>query len=256
LYKKFIFHILLPTLAFANEDPCENLLAVLNRPTVSDSVCVVKPGEVIIEAGFQYEDSYPDSGHFNTLPSAQVRFGLPYSNEFNILPPNYIHQYGENNGYTATIMNFKHQFFNEALFGFSAEAGVTLPTGDADFGSDGWGGTVNGIINYNLTPDFSISLMLGVSSLTVSSNAGGDRYNTVNPDLVFAWQCLENLQVYAEFYGQTKTGPDQSSGFNGDAGLQYLPTDNIELDIEFGQRFSGELGNFARYIGAGGGIRF
>jgi putative salt-induced outer membrane protein YdiY len=98
--------------------------------------------------------------------------------------------------------------------------------------------------------------MVGVTTATTSESDGGGRYNSFNPDLILTWQCLSNLQLYAEVYGQTKTGPGQSNGFNGDTGIQYLLTDHIELDVEYGQRFNGQLDGFARYVGAGAGFMF
>jgi opacity protein-like surface antigen len=258
-YSITLFSLMLPTLCLGEppiNDPCDNFLSVLNRPTVADSVCVVKPGKVIIELGTQYQDLYPGNNHGINFPDSQFRFGLPGSNEFTLLPPNYIRYNGEISGYTATVLGLKHQFPNENNLNYTVEGIFTLPTGDRNFGSDGLGVALNGIVNYGFTAAFSVAMMVGITSETTSSNAGGDRFTSFNPDLVFSWQVNDNLQIYAETYGETKTAPHAGSGFNADAGIQYLPSPNIELDIEYGQRLSGELGGFAHYLGAGGGIRF
>jgi hypothetical protein len=247
-----LFLVLLPLLSFAEEDPCASLLAVLNRPTVADSVCSVKSGKIIVEGGFQYQATYPDSGYQSNFPAMDLRIGLPDLNEVSVLLPYYIWK----TGYTATVLQFKHQFSPNGPWVYAAEGFLTLPTGSKENGSEGFGYTLNGIVEYNFTETLSLSFQYGLSSLTASSNAGGGRYFSVNPDLVFAWQPLDPLQFYVEVYGQSKTGPEESGGFNADAGIQYLISEALEIDLEYGQRLSGELGGFARYVGAGLGVRF
>ena len=94
--------------------------------------------------------------------------------------------------------------------------------------------------------------MLGFATQTTSVDAGGERFNSFNPDFLVSWQTSSNFQLYAEFYGQTKTSPENSDGYNADGGFQYLLTENIEIDIEYGVRLAGELGGFSHYFGAGG----
>jgi hypothetical protein len=257
--KWILLLLFLPSLSLADpatDDNCANLLAVLNRPTVSDSVCVVKPGQTIVELGTQYVNSYPNSGHSWNYPEMQVRFGLPGSNEFTFLAPNYIDTLNGEQGFTPWVVGGKHQFPAAGKWQYTVETYITTPTGDSDFGSQDWGLALLGIVNYNITDVFSVEFQLGLTTETTAISSGGERYNSINPDLVLAWQWFKSLQLYAEFYGQTQTAPGQGSGFNADAGIQYLPVDNIELDLEYGQRLSGELGNLARYIGAGVGLRF
>ncbi len=250
--------LLLPTVLWA-DDPCASLLAVLNRPTVADSVCAVKPDQVILEAGVQYQTLYPGEGTAINLPELQTRFGLPAGNEITVLLPLYVIQYGLDEpvqGVGATSLGFKHQFPVRGQWIWAAEGLVTLPSGSEALGSDGTGAAVNGIVNYTFNSALSLAFMLGVTTATTSSSAGGERYTSVNPDLVFTWQINDVFQWYAEAYGQSKTGPHQTDGYNADTGFQYLPLEFLELDIEYGQRISGELGGFQRYIGVGGGIRF
>lgn len=252
-----------PILSLADpiaDDPCASLLAVLNRPTVSDSVCAVKPWKFIAEVGTQYQNTYPEQGDLMNAPEAQLRWGLPGLNEITLLPSNYVDIFSSDgsgqSGFTATSLGFKHQFPNFGKLSYAAEGLFTLPTGSDALGSDGLGFAANGIVNYNFTDIFALSLMLGYTTATTSTDSGGGRYSSFNPDLVFAAQTSENLQFYIEVYGQSKTSPDQSSGFNADGGVQYLISENIELDLEYGQRISGELAGFANYVGAGTGFRF
>lgn len=97
--------------------------------------------------------------------------------------------------------------------------------------------------------------MFGVSSQTQAINDGGKRYTSVNPDLVLSWT-KEKISVYGEIYGQSKTGPQNGSGFNADAGILYLIRKNIVIDLEAGHRLSGVLGGFSHYVGTGISIQF
>lgn len=261
-YKKFIFLLLLPNMGFADaisEDPCASFLAVIDRPTTASSVCAVKSGQVVASMGFQYKEHYPENGNSHNFPQPVVRFGLPASNELLILPSDYITQHvaGETqSGYAATAVGLKHQFAPLAKLIYAGKGILALPSGDSNFGSDGLGFALNGIASYDLTTAISLTLMLGFSSQTTAANEGGERYDSFNPDLVISWQPKDVLQLYIEFYGQTKTGPEEAEGYNTDAGIQYLLTEDIEVDVEYGQRLSGELNGFSHYVGFGGGVRF
>ena len=264
LKKKYLLFFLFPSVCLADPslaDPCTNLFALLNRPTVLDSPCAVKSGDAMIEAGYQFQTLYPENGQGNNFPEALLRFGLPGLNELAVLMPNYVDNHlddaDELTGSTATVVTLKHQFpIYQQKWVYAAESAFTLPAGNDAFGSDALGVTLNGIVNYDFTPDISATLMLGVSSLSASPNDGGQRYTSFNPDLVLSWQTTHNSQIYAEVYGQTKTYPNEHSGYNTDVGIQYLLTENIEVDAEYGRRISGQLGGFSNYYGVGGGIRF
>jgi hypothetical protein len=261
----YILLFLLPGLCYAQSntaqpDPCADLLAVLNRPTVADSVCSVKPGKVIIESGVAYQSLSANDGHGFDLPETLIRFGLPLGNEINVFVPNYIRQNstedGTISGSTATIVGLKHQFLARNKWVYAAESIFTMPSGSDNFGSNAMGFAVNGIVDYSFTSSISATFMAGLTSETVSYHDGGGRYNSFNPDLVLDWEPTNNLQFYVEIYGQTKTAPEEHDGYNADVGIQYLITKNIEVDVEYGHRLTGELAGFSHYFGVGGGIRF
>ncbi len=75
------------------QNPCGGpsaLLAILDRPTVSDSACAVPLGQVVLELGYQHADVRGiGGGRADNYPQAELRFGLPGNNEFKILPSNY-----------------------------------------------------------------------------------------------------------------------------------------------------------------------
>ncbi len=250
-------------------DPCAGplgLLAVLDRPTVSDSACAVSAGHVVIEMGFQHADSRgPGSGKTDSYPQAEVRVGLPGRNEFVILPPNYSRQKtdafsgfpsGEIAGSSAVTLGLKHELGYTNKWLGAVEALFTLPSGGSAFGSQGFGAAFNGIAAYSLSEEVGLSLQVGISSQTDPALAGGGRFTFFSSNFVATWQPADRLQLYGEMYGQSSTGPGEGAGYNADAGIQYLITPSWEVDLEEGVRLAGNLGGFTHYLGAGMGFRF
>jgi hypothetical protein len=250
-------------------DPCAGpagLLAVLDRPTVSDSACAVPSGHVVLETGFQHADVRgPGSGAADNYPQAEIRVGLPGRNEFVLLPPSYNRQKAdafsgsppqEIAGSSAITLGLKHELGYTGKWLGAVEALFTLPSGGSAFGSKGLGAAVNGIAAYSLSEEIGLSLQLGISSQTNPALAGGGRYTFLSSNLVATWQPMERLQFYGELFGQSSTGPDEGAGYNADAGIQYLITPSWEVDMEEGVRLAGNLGGFTHYIGAGMGFRF
>jgi hypothetical protein len=132
----------------------------------------------------------------------------------------------------------------------------TPPSGDANFGAAGTEVILNGILEYTLDT-VSLTCMMGITTQTQSRNNGGGRSNSFNPDFVITWLPKDSkCQYFAEIYGQTQTAPGQGAGFNVDGGIQYLIKSYFLVDVEFGQRLVGTLGDFNQYVGAGFGIMF
>lgn len=243
-------------------DPCLNLLNVLDRPTFSDSACSAASGHAVLELGFMRADIRGEGGgSANNYPEAELRVGLPGGNEFKVLAPNYASQMAgtpeqASSGLSATSIGFKHELgYTEKWLG-AAEAVLTLPSGNDDFGSRGLGATVSGIAAYSLTDRIGLSLQLGLSSQTDPVSAGGRRFMSFNQFFTATWDPSDRLQFYGEVFGQTKTARDEGAGCNFDGGVQYLLAKDLEVDAEEGVRLSGNLGGFTHYYGAGMGFRF
>lgn len=250
-------------------DPCSGpsaLLAILDRPTVSDSACAVPPGQFVLEMGFQHANVRGlGGGAADNYPQAAVRFGLPGRNEFVLLPPNYNRQRThavsvspaqESAGLSAVTLGLKHELGYTRHWLGAVEVLFTLPSGGSAFGSRGLGVAFNGIAAYALSEQIGLSLQLGMSSQTNPVFAGGGRFTSLTSILVTTWQPVERLQLYGEIFGQSSTGPGAGAGYNADGGVQYLITPWWEVDMEEGVRLAGDLGGFTHYFGAGMGFRF
>lgn len=248
--------------------PCggpSGLLGLLDRPTVGDSTCVVPQGMTVVEAGATAGSLYgPPDGRVDTLPNLELRWGLPDDSEFVWLPPNFQYQSvdGEPGSARATVrglgpttLGVKHELGDTEDWQWTAEALATLPSGDSTFGSHGLGGALNAIVSYGNGP-VGVSLMVGATSQTEPTAAGGRRFQSFNPDLVITWAPTSRLQLYGEIYAQSHSGYGQSWGTDADGGLQYLVTPHLEVDLEEGMRIQGNLGGFAHYTGIGIGLMF
>lgn len=246
--------------------PCSGpsgLLGQLDRPTVGDSTCVVPRGMTVIEAGATVGNLYGrPGGNVDTLPNLELRWGLPGDSEFVLLPPNFQYRSVDAaprlpaatvGGFGPTTVGIKHLVGYSDSWQWTDEALVTLPSGDSTFGSHGVGVALNAIVAYGDGP-FGISLMVGVTSQTASSAAGGQRFQSFNPDLVVTWQSTARLQFYAELDGQSHSGYRRGWGSDADGGVQYLLTPDFEVDLEEGVRIQGSLGGFANYTGVGLGL--
>lgn len=242
-------------------DPCGGpsaLLAILDRPTVADSPCVVPDRHVVLELGAQRAVNRDGSHGFN-FPEAEFRFGIPGDNELVLLPPNYARQMGSGavvSGAGPTVAGIKHELGYTSHWLGAVEGLVTLPSGSAAFGSRGTGVAFNGIAGYSPTSNTGLSMMLGISSQTLPPQAGGGRYTSINPDFVGTWAPTQRFQFYGEVYGQSRTGPHLGAGWNTDGGIQYLLTPSIEVDAEIGVRLAGNLGGFRYYGGVGLGLKY
>ena len=246
-------------------DPCTGFLAIIGRPTVSDSPCAVPAGRVVLEVGFQRAKLRGPGGTADNYPEAVVRIGLPGKNEFVFLPSNYNRQKtqaGQNSpsenisGLSAVTIGFKHELGYDRRWLGAAEALLTLPSGGESFGSEDFGAAFNGIVSYSVSEQVSLSLQLGVSSQTTPALAGGERFTSVISNIVATWQPLERLQFFGELFGQSSTGPGEGAGYNADGGVQYLLAPAWEIDLEGGLRVSGNLGGLNHYFGMGIGHQF
>lgn len=232
------------------ESPCNGLLSLVNRPSFADSACVVPMDHAVFEMGAQFLSL--NEGYGLNIPSLQARFGLPGNNEAFFFVPTFLRVTEPvMSGFGPAAFGMKHELAHSKSWVASLEGIVITPSGSGNFGSDGYGGIINGIYSYNITSKLNILIQLGGSTLTTSRNAGGKRFNSFNQNISLAFQPNEKVQFYTEVFGQTHTAPDQGAGYIVDGGIQYLIRKNIMIDLEVGQRISGNIGGIKNFIGTG-----
>ena len=108
-----------------------------------------------------------------------------------------------------------------------------------------------------MTDALSVEFAPGVSSFTsLSGNGSPHRFFSFNPDFVAAYQFTPSFQLYGEFFRNSIQGAGLSGNYWFDGGFQYLITNNIEIDAEYGVFLDPPSESSGHYIGFGTGFMF
>ncbi|HAT2114424.1 TPA: transporter [Legionella pneumophila] len=256
-----------------------DMLSFLERGGIATNPCVVPPRSVLISSGYQYQQLIGEGIQHN-FPAAAIQLGLPGYFEVDLLLPNYINQTVDPRiGFSQTQLIVNHVLWFNDKWVVTASGTFIFPSGSASFGSPNPGGGVIGILSYNFNSQLNLTGNLGITSQSAHKNNrspkcriyltgnlgitsqsepsydGGQSYTSVNPDLILSWT-KNKISLFAEIYGQSKTAPDEGSGYSTDAGVLYQVKKNIVIDLEVDQRISGLLNGVERYYGGGITIQF
>ena len=238
---------------FAEGALCQDpgILDLTDRGSVTDTPCTVPKKDILIEGGYQLQTLIPNNTLSN-YPQTQLVFGLPGRTELFADAPNYnIQTNPDLLGFSAVSLGAKTLFFSGESYAIAGQGIITIPGGSHNFGSPGTGYTANAIGTYKLSRLFSIASMVGGSSTTEPSVAGGGRFNSFNYSASLGFAPIEQLSFFGELFGQTKTSPDTNDGLDGDFGLLYAVAENVSLDAEYANRINGDIGGYRNYVGAG-----
>ncbi|MCL4427680.1 MAG: hypothetical protein M1276_01610 [Deltaproteobacteria bacterium] len=108
-----------------------------------------------------------------------------------------------------------------------------------------------------MTNALSVEFAPGISSFTKLSGGGNPhRFFSFNPDFVAGYQFTPSFQLYGELFRNSIQGTGVSGNYWFDGGLQYLLTQNIEIDAEYGVFLDPPSDSSGHYIGFGTGIMF
>ena len=243
------------------------LLSVLDRPTISDSVCSVKKNKLLAELGYNYEIETGNEFHrLTTLPQPEIRYGTGHNIELKLFPPNYIYQSKHSvnrtdifKGYSDAGLGTKYEFGYGEKWGVAADTAITFPSGTNGFSSssNGTGVTLNGILAYNVNPDIGIGFQFGLFHLF--NPVYSLQETSINPIVVASDQLneiTEKLQIYAECYNSIDVMRDSGIASFIDTGVQYLLSPNVEVDLLAGHNLTDIPYNNTTYFGFGTGIEF
>jgi hypothetical protein len=240
------------------------LSAVVGRPTQTTSACTVKPGQVLIESGYQSQtvDVADGSYTYQTAPSATIRIGTGLRNvEFQVLPPSAI----RSAGVTATSdvgAGLKWQIGSTPSFGYGVNVIATAPTGsDPGASANGLGSANAATYVYNANVQGALGKIFGYgATLSVDQLASGAptavRYTSVLPSADLTVSLPSSFGLALEAYRQSNgEGPGTPGHTWFDAALTK-DTGNAQLDLNYGMsnRISpapGAPGVRRRYVGFG-----
>jgi hypothetical protein len=182
--------------ALGNNDPCTSLSAIVTRPTVTNSVCTVRPNHVLIETGYQNTTA---SGGGNTVayPQSLIRVGTAIpALEVDVAPPSLVRTNagGLTTGTTDVGAGLKYVFGYTPKFNYGGQIFVTAPTGLNGFSAGGSQTTYALQAGYTLSPVFSIAGAAQQASLT----NGTARWTSFFPSIVVSASLPNSTSLFGE----------------------------------------------------------
>ena len=155
--------------ALGNNDPCTSLSAIVTRPTVTNSVCTVRPNHVLVETGYFNTTSSTGGGNTVTYPQTLIAVGTKVpALELDFTPPQLTRTSagGTVTGATDIGAALKYVFGYSPKFNWGGQVFFTAPTGSKAFSANGTNATYALNAGYTLTPVFSLATKLATNSLT------------------------------------------------------------------------------------------
>lgn len=125
--------------ALRTNDPCTSLSAIITRPSVTNSVCTVRPNHVLVETGYTNTTTL-GAGNTVTYPLSLIRVGTKIPGlEFDLTPPSAIRTSagGLLSGTTDFGAGLKYVLGYTPKFNYGVQASFTAPTGSHAFSANG-----------------------------------------------------------------------------------------------------------------------
>jgi hypothetical protein len=219
--------------ALGNNDPCTSLSAIVTRPTVSNSVCTVRPNHVLVETGYQNTSA---SGGGNTVlyPQTLIRVGTAIpALEFDLAPPSAARTNigGVTTGTTDIGAGLKYVFGYTPKFNYGGQIFVTAPTGANGFSAGGTQTTYALQAGYTLNPVFSVTGVTQMASLT----NGAARWTSFIPSLVLSASLPNSTGLFAEIAQFSHaTGPATPTRTQYIFGAYHDVGQRLQLDASVG----------------------
>ncbi|HEX3550022.1 MAG TPA: hypothetical protein VHT53_06575 [Candidatus Elarobacter sp.] len=182
---------------FGPNDPCTTLSAIVSRPTVTNSVCTVRPNHVEIETGYLNATASSGGGNTVTYPQALVRVGTVVpALELDLTPPQVTRTSASGivTGTTDAGAGLKYVFGYSPKFSWGGQAFFTAPTGTNGFSANGTDATYALNAAYTLTPVFAVATTLAANAQT----DGLRRWPSFVPSFVVTAALPNNTSLYGE----------------------------------------------------------
>ena len=184
--------------AFGPNDPCTSMPAIVTRPTVTNSVCTVRPNHVEIETGY-LNTTTPGAGNTVTYPQTLIRVGTKIpALELQVAPPQLVRSSA--GGPPTTLgssdvgAGLKYVFGYTPKFNYGGQVFFTAPTGTNGASANGSTSVYALNAGYTLSPVFSLATTLQSQSLT----NGVQRWSSFVPSFVGSAALPNSTGLYAE----------------------------------------------------------
>lgn len=223
-----------------------------DRPGFSTGTYTVEPGLTQLELGFQssYGNNAGDPDTF-TAPLVNLRVGLNATTELNILLDGWSRERTGSSTVTSTsdvLVGAKHRLLQADQYNLSLLGFVSLPTGNVP--DAGYFTPFVGLLwDYEINSDVSAFGTLQFISFVED----GERSNNFQPAVGLSFSHTDRLSSYVEYYRDMSLNLSTTDADVVDAGVAYLLTDDIQLDINAGYAIDRDSDDF---IGVGFALRF
>ena len=220
---------------------------VTDRPDQTESATVVSGGAVQVEMGYLFaRDGGVDRYE---VPGTLVRVGLGGRTELRVGHAG-VAGGAEGRGAGDSMLGAKINLIGHAD-GWRPElailGGISLPTGDHEFSSNGVDPSFLLSLAYELSP--GLSLGANVGSAWESSSEESGREATLLYSLVLGGGVTDRLGVFLELFGDWLTTGANATGVSVDGGFTFLLADLVQFDLYVGRGLRGI--NDDAFIGTG-----
>ena len=238
-------------------DPCGSILSLVTRPTVTDSVCTVRPDHVLIENGYTNTVTTGAGGGVTiNYPQSLVRIGVGYHMEVDITPPSFERSsLGGTLASGSSDMNFGAKWelgYSERAY-WGAAFLISAPSGDPAFtaGATQYSGLVNW--TYTISPVFAAAGTVSVNSLSAANALGQfQQYSATIPTFVLTASLPgEPSELFGEYVYYSHSGPNVRSRSLIDVGYVRDFGAHVQFDIEYGFQPTIVNGQKLHYFGVG-----
>ncbi|HEY8297404.1 MAG TPA: hypothetical protein VIG32_05225 [Candidatus Baltobacteraceae bacterium] len=244
-----------PTATAAPSDPCGGsgrLLATLNRPTVGFSACAAAPKTVLLEVGYQNQETGSDAlaSRTSQYPQTFVRAGLSRGVELDVIGPNFAGGGAYDSG-----LGLKYELPPSGKFTVAIDGLYTSPNGSPLLTAG------NATLTGNLDIAYALDETTGIGTTLALASTGGyaadgthARYGVFMPSFVVTKQLPNFYQLYGEYVYASRVAPDAGGRAFVDYGVQKLLGPRFEIDAELGNSLTGNPAMRFHYVGFGFGI--
>ena len=220
---------------------------VTDRPGQTESATVVLRGVVQVETGYLF--ARDDGVDVFEVPGTLVRIGLGARTELRIGHAGVIGSEGRH-GTGDSAVGAKVNLI-ETADGWTPElailGGLSLPTGDEAFSSDGVDPSFLVAFAHELSPRLSVGYNVGAA--WESSPDQPDWEVSVLSSLALGMGVTDRLGAFLEVFGDRRTTGDTATGVSIDGGLTFLLTDAIQIGLFVGRGLHGPTAD--TFVGTG-----
>ena len=220
---------------------------VTDRPDQTESATVVLRGLVQVETGYLF--ARDDGIDVFEVPGTLLRVGLGARTELRFGHAGVIGSKGRH-GAGDSEVGAKVNLI-EAADGWTPElavlGGLSLPTGDEAFSSDGVDPSFLVAFAHELSPRLSVGYNVGAA--WESSPDQPDREASLLYSLALGMGVTDRLGAFLEVFGDRRMTGDTGAGVSIDGGLTFLLTATMQIDLFVGRGLHGPTAD--AFVGTG-----